>query len=134
MASAPARSLRAVRSAALRTSPALPSVASAPPRSARQLYRGRFGSETSYRCAGRVRGWTTSRNPAYRFILIALAFVLLNVWIHLRWIFTQVSSHGRRCLDTTRFPLTRFALFIRRTLEYLYGCLQLVTAPAMPRS
>ncbi len=103
------------------------------PRSARQLYRGRFGIETSYRCAGRVRGWTTSRNPAYRFILIALAFVLLNVWIHLRWIFTQVSSQRRPWLDTTRFPLTRFALFIRRTLEYLYGCLQLVTAPAMPR-
>jgi len=66
------------------------------PRYARQLYRGRFGIETSYRCAGRVRGWTTAKNPAYRFVLLALAFVLLNVGVHLRWIFTQVPRRGRR--------------------------------------
>jgi hypothetical protein len=104
------------------------------PRYARQLYRGRFGIETSYRCAGRVRGWTTTQNPAYRFVLIALAFVLLNVWIHLRWIFSQVPRRGQRGLDTTRLQLTRFAAFIRRTLESLYGCTQLVIAPAVPRS
>lgn len=103
------------------------------PRAARQVYRERFGIETSYRCAGRVRGWTTSRNPAYRFVLLALAFVLLNVWIHLRWIFTQVPRRGRRGLDTTRFQLTRFVAFIRRTLEHLYGCTQMVIAPAVPR-
>jgi hypothetical protein len=104
------------------------------PRYARQLYRGRFGIETSYRCAGRVRGWTTAQNPAYRFVLLALAFVLLNVWIHLRWIFSQVPRRGQRGLDPTRLPLPRFAAFIRRTLEDLYGCTQLVIAPAVPRS
>lgn len=103
------------------------------PRYARQLYRGRFGIETSYRCAGRVRGWTTAKNPAYRFVLIALAFVLLNVWIHLRWIFTQVPCRGRRWLDTERFPLARFTTFIRRALEQYYGWVQTVTAPAVPR-
>jgi len=103
------------------------------PRAARQVYRGRFGIETSYRCAGRVRGWTTSRNPAYRFVLLALAFVLLNVWIHLRWIFTQVPRRGRRWLDTARLQLTRFTLCIRRTLESLYGYRQVVTAPGVPR-
>ena len=100
---------------------------------ARQLYQGRFGVETSYRCAGQVRGWTTSSNPAYRFVLLALAFVLLNVWVHLRWIFTQVPLRGRRWLDTPRFPLRRFAKFIQRALEYLYGCMQSITAPAVPR-
>jgi putative transposase len=103
------------------------------PRFARQLYRGRFGIETSYRCAGRVRGWTTAINPAYRFVLIAVAFVLLNVWLHLRWIFTQVPRRGGRWLDTTRLPLTRFAAFIRRSLEHLYGCTHIVVAPAVPR-
>jgi hypothetical protein len=103
------------------------------PRYARQLYRGRFGIEPSYRCAGRVRGWTTANNPAYRFVLIALAFLLLNVWVHLRWIFTQVPRRGRRWLDTPRFQLARFTAFMRRALEQLYGCIQTVTAPAMPR-
>jgi putative transposase len=60
------------------------------PRQARRLYRRRFGIETSYRCADRTRGWTTSNSPAYRFVLIELAFFLLNMWVHLRWLFTQV--------------------------------------------
>ena len=49
------------------------------PRYARHVYGRRFGIETSYRCEGQVRGWTTAKNPAYRFVLLALAFVLLNV-------------------------------------------------------
>jgi IS4 transposase len=85
------------------------------------LYRSRFGIETSYRCEGQVRGWTTAKNPAYRFVLLALAFVLLNVWIHLRWLFTQVPRHGVRWLDACRFPLARFAKFLQRALEMWYG-------------
>jgi hypothetical protein len=103
------------------------------PRYARHLYRSRFGIETSYRCEGQVRGWTTAKNPTYRFVLIALAFVLLNVWIHLRWLFTQVPRRGGRWLDTSRFPLVRFAKFLQRALEMWYGCVRAITAPALPR-
>ena len=103
------------------------------PRYARHLYRHRFGIETSYRCEGHVRGWTTAKNPAYRFVLLALAFVLLNVWILLRWRFTQVPHWGRRWLDTSRFPLRRFVLFLQLALEAWYGCVQAITAPALPR-
>jgi hypothetical protein len=103
------------------------------PRSARHLYHYRFGIETSCRCEGQVRGWTTAKNPAYRFVLIALAFVLLNVWLQFRWLFTQVPRRGHRCLDTPRFPLTRFAKFLPRALEAWYGCVQTITAPALPR-
>ncbi len=103
------------------------------PKTARRLYRKRFGVETSYRCSGDVRGWTTSNNPAYRFVLMALAFVLLNVWIHLRWLFTQVPRRGGRWLDTKRFELTRLTKFIRRALEEHYGCVRQIVAPAAPR-
>jgi len=102
------------------------------PHQARRLYRRRFGVETSYRCAGKVRGWTTSKNPALRFALIGLSFFLLNVWLHLRWLYTQIPRHGRRQLDTQRFPLTRFAKFISRALEQQYGCVQEIVAPAVP--
>jgi len=104
------------------------------PRSARQLYRSRFGIETSYRCEGQVRGWTTAKNPAYRFVLLALAFVLLNVWIPLRWLFTQVPQRGRRWLDTSQFQLVRFVKFLQRALEAWYGCIRAITAPALPLS
>jgi hypothetical protein len=101
------------------------------PRYARQLYGHRFGIETSYRCEGQVRGWTTAKNPAYRFVLLALAFVLLNVWIHLRWRFSQVPRRGGRWLDPYRFPLRRFVLFLQHALEAWYGCIQTITAPAL---
>jgi Transposase DDE domain len=103
------------------------------PHQARRLYRRRFGIESSYRCAGQVRGWTTSRNPAYRFVLIALSFILLNVWLHLRWCFTQVPRRGRRRLATQQLPLTRFVKFMRRALEQQYGYVHHITAPAVPR-
>ena len=103
------------------------------PKAVRRLYRKRFGIETSYRCSGQVRGWTTSNNPAYRFVLMALTFVLLNVWIHLRWLFTQVPRRGRRWLDTERFELTRLAKFIRRALEDRYGCVREIVALVAPR-
>ena len=103
------------------------------PRQARRLYRRRFGIASSYRCAGQVRGWTTSPNPAYRFVLLALSFVLLNVWTHLRWLFTQVPRRGGRWLDVRRLPLTRFVKFIIRALEQRYGCVHQITAPAVAR-
>lgn len=103
------------------------------PRQAQRSYRRRFGIETSYRCAGQVRGWTTSSNPAYRFVLIGLSFFLLNVWLHLRWLFTQVPRRGRRKLDDKRFQLTRFAKFVSRALEQRYGYVHEIVAIAPPR-
>jgi putative transposase len=103
------------------------------PRQARRQYRRRFGIESSYRCAGQVRGWTTSNNPAYRFVLIAISFFLLNVWVHLRWLFTQVPRRGGRWLDTRRLQLNRLTKFISRALEACYRCVHSIMAPAVPR-
>lgn len=103
------------------------------PRHARQQYRRRFGIESSYRCAGQVRGWTTSPNPAYRFLLIAVSFVLQNVWLHLRWLFTQVPRRGGRWLKLKLFELSRLVKFIVRALERHYGCQDTIIAPAAPR-
>ncbi len=103
------------------------------PRQARRRYRKRFGIESSYRCAGQVRGWTTSPNPAYRFVLITLSFVLLNVWVHLRWLYAQVPRRARRWLKTKLFQLCRLAKFIRRALERRYGCITTIQAVAAPR-
>jgi putative transposase len=103
------------------------------PRQARRGYRKRFGIESSYRCAGQVRGWTTSPNPAYRFVLITLSFVLLNVWVHLRWLYAQVPRRGRRWLKTKLFELCRLAKFMRRALERQYRGVVTIQAVAAPR-
>lgn len=102
------------------------------PRQVRRLYRRRFGIETSYRCAGQIRGWTTSPNPAYRFLLMGLALFLLNTWMILRWYFTQVPRRGGRILQTQRFQLRRFARFIIHALERRYEYVHQITALAPP--
>lgn len=98
----------------------------------KRLYRGRFGVETSYRLAGQVRAATSSPNAAYRFVLIALSFLMVNVWVHLCWLFTQVPRRGGRWLDTERFRLRRYATFIEQALERRYGYRQQIVAPAVP--
>jgi putative transposase len=103
------------------------------PRQARRWYRKRFGIESSYRCASQVRGWTTSPNPAYRFVLITLSFVLLNVWVHLRWLYAQVPHRGRRGLKAKLFELCRLAKFMRRALERQYGSVAAIQAVVAPR-
>lgn len=102
------------------------------PRQVRRLYRRRFGIETSYRCAAKVRGWTTSANPAYRFFLMALSMFLLNVWMILRWLFAQKPRRGNRLLDTKLFQLSRFARFIVHALEEYYGYVNQITAVTSP--
>jgi hypothetical protein len=102
------------------------------PKQVRRLYQRRFGVETSYRCAGQVRAWTTTKNPALRFMLIGLSFFLQNVWLHLRWLYIQVPRRGQRWLDTKRFTLARFARFIVSAVERRYGCIHEITAPAVP--
>lgn len=101
-------------------------------RAVRRLYRKRFGVETSYRLSRQVRGWTSSKNAAYRFVLIALSFFMVNVWVHLCWFFTQVPRRGGRYLDVERFRLKRYARFIWQALEQRYGRVREIVAPAAP--
>lgn len=102
------------------------------PRQVLRCYRRRFGIETSYRCANKVRAWTTSPNPVLRFLLMALALFLVNVWVWLRWRFTQIPRRGLRRLDESAFHLSRFARFISLALEDHYGVIHQITAIAEP--
>ena len=91
------------------------------PERCRQRYRKRFGVETSYRLGNKQLSWTTSPNPAYRFVLIGLRFLLLNLWVHLCWIYTQVAHRGRRAFAPSLFRQARFLNFLRHALERIYG-------------
>lgn len=46
----------------------------------RQLYRQRFGIETSYRQKNQAQARTTSRNPVYRLLLEGMGYILRQVW------------------------------------------------------
>lgn len=65
---------------------------------ARDVYRKRFGIETTYRVSRQARGWTTSGDARWRRLLQALSFVLENLWV-------QVARPSRPA-DRARYAVT----------------------------
>lgn len=53
-----------------------------------ETYRKRFGIETTYRQMNEGRIRTSTRDPLLRFLFIAIALILRNVWVwcHLNWL------------------------------------------------
>lgn len=86
-----------------------------------QRYRRRFGIEASYRQLGQVRAHTNSRNPALRFFFLALALLLIDLWVCLRCLATRTVGPGPFRVDSDRFRLARFVAFLRRAIEQAYG-------------
>ncbi len=84
------------------------------------LYRRRFGIECSYRSMHHTKAATTSRNPAVRFFLLGLAFLLENLWVRLRHTVARVPGPGPRRVRLTYFPLRRFITFLARAIEQIY--------------
>jgi Transposase DDE domain len=104
------------------------------PQAAHAKYRYRFGIESSYRLMRQVRVRTNSRNPALRFLFMALAFILLNIWLSLRFRFCQGPGGGRagRPLDEARFRLARFASFLAHAIERSYAYVSAISASIFP--
>jgi putative transposase len=75
-------------------------------------YRLRFGIETSYRQMNEARIKTCSRSPLLRFLFIAIALLLRNVWVWLHWEVLSSPRRGRRQLnlDRLRFKTLLFWL------------------------
>lgn len=96
------------------------------PNRIRQLYRRRFGIESSYRMMEQVRARTTSLNAALRFLLMGLALLILNVRIMLHWLFLRVLGSGPRRVASWKLRLDRFARFLLRAVERHYGALTYV--------
>jgi putative transposase len=97
-----------------------------PLREIRKLYRRRFGIESSYRLLEQVRGRTTARNPALRFLWMGLALLIGNIWIALHWKYLLQRHRGRYRILRKHFILDRMAQFLRRAVENIYGVISSV--------
>ena len=97
-------------------------------------YRRRFGIESSYRLMRQLRIRSNSRNPAMRFLYMALGLILVNVWRWLKFRFTQLPRRGRagRVLDEPVFRLKRFASFLRHAVERRYPLCCAIIAAVSP--
>ncbi len=86
-----------------------------------ELYRQRFGIESSYRQMNLVRARTSTRNPVIRLLLVGLAFVLFNLYIALR---QNLSSALKQPLQLPKrfwLSLRRLAFLLGRAVERLWG-------------
>jgi hypothetical protein len=87
------------------------------PDALRRLYRKRFGIETSYRQLGEALASSCSKNRVYRFLLVAIALVLRNLWVWLHWeVLAEPTARGRRP-RLNRLTLRTLTEWITRQLD-----------------
>jgi hypothetical protein len=82
------------------------------PTDIRELYRLRFGIETSYRQMRQARIYTCTRNPHLRLFFLAVALILRNLWV---WIHHTRLAEGSGDTMTLHLELLRF----KRMLEWI---------------
>jgi putative transposase len=82
-----------------------------------QFYRRRFGIESSYRQMNRVRARTASTNPALRLLLVGLAFLLINLWVHFKQLYACDRHRAGRRLNPRRLTLLRMMHLLIRAIE-----------------
>ena len=95
-----------------------------------QHYRDRFGIETSYRLKNQCRIRTSTKNPVLRLLFVAVAFILVNLWIWLLWQFVSVTRRGGRRVYQERFPLKTMMEFICHAIEQHFPVIHEVYLPS----
>jgi hypothetical protein len=95
-----------------------------------ELYRRRFGIETSYRQLHQVRARTSSRNPALRLLLVGLALLIVNLWVLLRRTWVQMTRYGRR-VRVVELTLERVADALVDNLKQLLGVIPVFQVKAV---
>lgn len=85
--------------------------------------------ESSYRLLEQVRGHTTARNAALRFLWMGIALLLGNIWIALHWTYLRRCGSGPRRVARKHFTLSQLAQFLRRAVEAIYGVISTIDPP-----
>lgn len=93
-------------------------------------YRDRFGIETSYRVKNQCRIRTTTKHPVVRLLFVAVAFLLVNLWIWLLWTQLSVRHRGGRRVYQERFPLKTMLEFLCHAVERRFPLIQAIFLPA----
>ena len=75
---------------------------------------------------------TTSRNPAVRFFLLGVAFLITNLWSVLRWRYCQRPRRGGRTVDQKTYELQRQRQFLAQFIDERYSPVSSIYAQAFP--
>jgi putative transposase len=94
-------------------------------------YRQRFGIETSYRLKNHCRIRTTTKNPVLRLLFVALAFILVNLWVYLLWHFISRSRQGGQLVYHALFPLSIMLQFLSTAVERRFPVVTAIYLPVL---
>jgi putative transposase len=94
-------------------------------------YRQRFGIETSYRLKNHCRIRTTTKNPVLRLLFVALAFILVNLWVYLLWHFICRSRQGGQLVYHAFFPLHIMLQFLSTAVERRFPVVTAIYLPVL---
>ena len=92
-------------------------------------YRKRFGIESSYRLKNLCRIRTTTKNPVTRLLYVGIAFLLVNLWVFIIWIYVSRPRKGGRQLFQVLFPLRTMLQFLRQAVERRIGVMTEIYLP-----
>jgi IS4 transposase len=94
------------------------------PREIREIYRKRFGIETSYRQMNEARIKTSTRDPQMRLLFVGIALVLRNVWVwlHFKLARAKWDEEPQLFLELLRFK--EMLLWISQVVGILLGANQ----------
>jgi Transposase DDE domain len=84
-------------------------------------YRTRFGIETSYRQMNQARIRTCTRNPLLRFLFVAIALILRNVWVWYHWEVLASPRRGGRLLRLDRLRFETLLVWLLHVAETTLG-------------
>jgi putative transposase len=87
----------------------------------KETYRSRFAIETTYRQLQQARIRTCTRDPLLRFLYVAVALLLRNVWVWLHWQVLAERRGGWRQVDTNRLTFRAMLLWLQHWAEALLG-------------
>jgi putative transposase len=94
-----------------------------------EVYRRRFGIETSYRLMNTMRARTTSTSVTLRLFYVALALLLLNLWSYVKWHFLYVPKRGPRQVLHHLLPLARWRLWLWEMVKQRLGFSLSISVP-----
>jgi len=101
----------------------------------KQAYRSRFGIETSYRQMNACRIRTSTTRFEVRFLYVAIALLLRNLWVWLHHEVLSTPRRGGRRLNLERLRLETMLLWLFEVAVEMYGLVRTaLTERSLPSS
>jgi putative transposase len=101
----------------------------------KETYRKRFGIETSYRQMNQCRIRTTTKRFNVRFLYVAIALLLRNLWVWLHHVVLSSPRRGCRRYNWDLLPVERMLEWLEHVAVEMYGLVDTIsTERGIPQS